>query len=121
VLPKSSGVFPADRYSLVQTTDPNVLLWAVKPADDGMAKGLVLRLWNLSDAPASTQVTLHGGIASAWRSTHVETDLEALQSAAVGLPLAFARQQVQTVRLLPLQTNTSPQTATARPANAATP
>ncbi|MBC7938644.1 MAG: glycoside hydrolase, partial [Chitinophagaceae bacterium] len=108
VLPKSTGVYPADQFSLLHASDPNVLLWAVKPADGGIDQGLVLRLWNLSDKPARTVVSLHSGIASAWRATHIETDLEpvalmppAAPNGTHRLPASFARQQLQTFRLLP--------------------
>jgi len=99
---KDTGPFTADTFSLVTVSDPNVLLWAVKPAEEGIARGVIARLWNLSDAPASAIVTLGSGLTSVQRTTHIETDLAPVSlTAAGGLPATFARQQLQTYRLTP--------------------
>jgi hypothetical protein len=43
---------------------------------------------------------LNPGVAQAWRSTHIETDLAPLPLDAQGrVPLTLATQQVQTLRL----------------------
>jgi alpha-mannosidase len=96
----TTGPFPADTFSLLTVSDPSVLLWAVKPAEEGMDRGLIARLWNLSDAPATATVTLSPGLSSASRTTHIETDLEPVAlTPARALPATFARQQLQTYRL----------------------
>ena len=60
------------------------------------------RWWNLTEATAATRVRLAGAVAA----THVETDVEgraAMPLSADGsLELRFTRQQLRTVRLLPL-------------------
>ncbi len=102
IIGKETGVFPADAFSLVKVSDPQVLLWAVKPAEEGIERGIVARLWNLSEKPASATLTLGDGIAAAWRATHIETDLEAISPTGEGsISAGFARQQLQTFRLLP--------------------
>lgn len=100
--PFPTGVFPANSFSLLNTTDPGVLLWAVKPADDGIDKGLIVRLWNVSDTPATTTLTLAPGITAASQTTHIETDVSATPlDQAGGLSATFARQQLQTFRVIP--------------------
>jgi alpha-mannosidase len=97
-----SGPFPADTYSLLTVSDPRVLLWAVKPAEEGIDHGIMARLWNVSDAPARAILEFAPGLAAARRTTHIETDLEALSlTSPHALPVTFARQQLQTYRLLP--------------------
>lgn len=99
---KDTGVFPADTFSLLTVTDSAVLLWAVKPAEEGIAQGIIARLWNVSDAPATATVALAFGLAAAQRTTHVETDLETVPLTNRGtLPASFARQQLLTFRLRP--------------------
>jgi len=94
--------FPADTFSLLTVDNPAVLLWAVKPAEEGIDRGVIARLWNVSDAPATATVALLPGLVSAQRTTHVETDLEPVPLTAAGtLPASFARQQIQTYRLFP--------------------
>ena len=99
---RDSGLFPADTYSLLEVSDPNVLLWAVKPADDGPAHGVIARLWNLADSPVRASFTFTPGLAAAHRTTHVETDLAVVSlTAADAVPADFMRQQLQTFRLQP--------------------
>jgi alpha-mannosidase len=99
---KPEGKLPEKTYSLMTVSDPNVLLWAVKPADDGIDKGIVARLWNLSNAPAKANLKLSTGTDSAQRTTHIETDLESVTIAKDGsIPTSYAPQQLQTYRLKP--------------------
>ena len=93
--------YPETTYSLLSVSAPNVLLWAVKPAEDGIGKGVAVRLWNLSDKPATATVGFAPGIVAARRTTHVETDLEPLSPADGAVAATFTRQQLQTYRLTP--------------------
>lgn len=99
---ETAAPLPATAYSLLRVSEPSVLLWAVKIAEEGVDRGIVARLWNVSEAPASATLALTPGLASARRTTHLETDLEALAlDRAAALPVTFTRQQIQTYRLLP--------------------
>jgi len=93
---------PGDAFSAVSIDNPNVLLWALKPAEEGMASGVIVRLWNLSDSPQSAVLELQPrGIASASETTHIETDLALQAVTPAGLAAAFAPQQLRTYRLFP--------------------
>jgi alpha-mannosidase len=93
------SVHPENTHSLLKVSNPDVLLWALKPHEDGIEHGLVARLWNLSDQPAEADITFAGGISVAHRMTHIETDVEAVPLTAAGtLPATFTRQQIQTYR-----------------------
>jgi alpha-mannosidase len=92
---------PAQQFSLLSMSNPNVLLWAVKPAEDGIAHGIVTRLWNLADAKADGLLKFTNRITSATRTTHVETHLEDIAIALDGsMPVSFGRQQLQTYRIV---------------------
>ncbi len=100
----SDAPFPAQQFSLLGVSAPDVLVWAVKPAEEGIEQGIMARLWNLADAPREASVTLNPRLASASRTTHLETDLAvAPLNAAGGLTAQFARQQLQTFRLRPAE------------------
>ncbi len=72
------SAYPEESYTFLTIDNPNVLLWALKPHDDGLDQGIVVRLWNLSDNPAAFNTSLAPGpIISALRLTHIETPLEA--------------------------------------------
>jgi alpha-mannosidase len=100
VLSKEVGAYPETTYSLLAVSNPEVLLWALKLHEDGLEQGLVARLWNISDAPATAEIAVTPGLSAAHRTTHVETDIEPVPLTGAGaLPAAFARQQMQTYRL----------------------
>lgn len=94
--------YPETSFSLLSISDPNVLLWSLKPADDGLESGIVVRVWNVSSAPS--QFTLRfslGPLASATRATHLETPLEAATLNGGALQSAIAQQQLLTFLLEP--------------------
>jgi len=70
------------------------------------AHGLVARWGHRTKAPAATRVRLTGALAGAVAAMHVETDVEGRAamplSADDSLEVRFTRQQLRTVRLLPL-------------------
>ena len=71
--------YPANRFTLLSIDNPNVLLWALKPHDDGVEQGIVARLWNQSDTPGRFVLSVASGpLTLARRLTHVETALDDL-------------------------------------------
>jgi alpha-mannosidase len=65
--------YPETAYSLLSSSNPNVMLWALKPAEEGIDRGIVARFWNLAPTADSYTVKLEAGIASARSITHIET------------------------------------------------
>ena len=96
-----SGTYPATIYSLLTVSDPAVLLWAVKPAEEGIGQGIIARLWN--QTPVAKSVTLRTGarLRAARQTTHVETDQKNLTLANGGLVTTLLPNALQTYRLLP--------------------
>jgi alpha-mannosidase len=69
--------YPGASFSLLRIDNPHVLLWALKPAEDGIRSGLVARVWNLSPSAGSMMLAYAPGVVtSAIRTTHVETPIE---------------------------------------------
>ncbi|NWG74992.1 MAG: hypothetical protein HXY24_10360, partial [Rubrivivax sp.] len=91
------SVYPEASYSFLNIDNPNVLLWALKPHEDGIDKGIVVRLWNLSDNPAAFNLTLAPGpIISALRLTHIETPIEAANISGGALSETLVGHQMRT-------------------------
>lgn len=102
ILGAADAPYPENSYSLLTVESPDVLLWALKPAEEGIRAGVMARLWNLADAPRDGTLAFTPGLRSASRTTHVETDLEPVPlDTAARVPLRLARQQLGTFRLLP--------------------
>lgn len=92
----------AGQFSLISSSNPNVLLWAIKPAEEGIADGLITRWWNLaSTAQQSTIQLAPSGIDAASVVTHIETDVAAEPVTSGHISPTFATQQIRTFRLQP--------------------
>ena len=66
--------YPSNIYSLLEIDNSNVLLWAIKPADDGADAGTVIRLWNVSQERQDFFLRFGDGkIIKALNLTHIET------------------------------------------------
>jgi hypothetical protein len=96
----AAAALPADQFSLVTLLSADVLLWALKPAEEGIDQGVIARVWNVADAPRSFSLALPGNrIPWARRTTHIETDLGAAPLSGGVLFGQAARQQLLTYRL----------------------
>lgn len=96
-----AGALPADSWSLLSIDDPNVLLWALKPAEEGIGAGVIARVWNVADGPRPLTLTFTPGIRAAVHTTHIETDLAPAVQDGQRLTDDLARQQLRTYRLYP--------------------
>lgn len=102
VLGRPEGQYPETRFQLLQLDGDGVMLWALKPADDGIEHGLVLRLWNLREQAAEASLALTGGLRGVIASSHVETPLpgRSLEATPTGRYRSLLQaQQLQTLRL----------------------
>ena len=92
---------PATSYSLLNVSDPNCLLWALKPSEEGLTNGgIIARVWNLADAPARLTInTTDRTIVSAFKTTHIETTLGPVSYNDHSLTDLLVKQMMQTYRL----------------------
>jgi alpha-mannosidase len=88
--------YPANNFSFVSISDPNVFLWALKPAEDGIGRGIVARVWNQSNSPANYTLGLSRPISSAERLTHIETTIAPATVNSGQLNALINQQQIQT-------------------------
>ncbi len=99
---RAGGTYPETSYSLLTISNPGIVLWALKPADDGPSKGLVARIWNLAPGAQDYSMSLSTGISSATRTTHIETDLEPIPLSSWKVTSKAAATQIQTIRIVPV-------------------
>lgn len=86
-------------FSLLSVSDPYVLLWSVKPSEEGIENGLITRFWNLNAKPVSPIVKLSKPINGAWQTTHVETNEQKMKPLNGALKVNFNQFQMNTFRL----------------------
>jgi len=93
--------YPATSYSFLSVSNANVLLWALKPAEEGISQGIIARVWN-QGAAGSVSVGVpgrKGGVLSAMQSTHIETDLKTLPVSGGVVTAPINQRQIVTLRL----------------------
>jgi alpha-mannosidase len=114
--------YPETSYSLVNISDPNVLLWSLKPAEEGIGQGLIARVYNVTGQATTATLQLANPITSAMRTSHIETNLDSAPLVNGTLPLSFTPQQYQTFRLFTSETVSSvpPSVSLIAPGNGAT-
>lgn len=96
---------PATNWGLVTMSNLNVLLWALKPAEEGSTQGTIARFWNPTEGAAAFTFAMPAyGFVEARRTTHIETDLGAATVVGRNLQDTLVRQQMATYRLFPITT-----------------
>ena len=88
------------KFSLLNIDDPAVLLWSLKPAEEGPAKGMITRFWNFGKLASNPKVTLDKPIRDAWQTSHIETDISRLKPVHKELPVNIKAHQILTYRLV---------------------
>ncbi len=86
-------------FSLVNVSNPDVLLWSIKPSEEGITNGLIIRLWNVKNDGGQASVKLYMPVSSAWQTTHIETNKKALKPNVNSIQTVFTPQQINTYRL----------------------
>lgn len=86
-------------FSLCSVSDPNVLIWTVKPSEEGIQNGVIMRLWNMSDADTSFTLNTGWNMERASLATHIETDTSPLKLKKGKLPMKLGHNKIQTIRL----------------------
>jgi alpha-mannosidase len=94
------AAYPETSLSLLTVSNPDVLLWALKPSEEGIGQGIIARLWNLSGSAASVNLAMPGAaVASAQETTHIETPIGSATVSAGVLSTALAARQMRTFNL----------------------
>ena len=71
--------YPETQYALFNISSTNVLLWSLKPAEDGIQNGIITRFWNPSFNNADLNLSYpSGSIQEASQLSHIETPLAML-------------------------------------------
>jgi alpha-mannosidase len=95
------SAYPESTFSYLSISDPNVLLWSLKPAEEGIGEGVIARVWNLTGSPRPFTLSLSEAIARAKSVTHIETDQGDATVSAGRLSATAAQNQLRSFRLFP--------------------
>jgi alpha-mannosidase len=87
------------QYSLFKVSNPNVLVWAVKPAEEGIDKGIILRIWNQDGKDADCIISAESPILKAIKTTHVEVDGASIIPVHGALRTSIGHNRIETYRV----------------------
>jgi alpha-mannosidase len=92
--------YPEKNFSLLKISDPNTLLWTLKPSEQGNDKGVSMRVWNVSNSTGNNTFSFTPDIQQSYRNTHVEVDNQALTPVNGDVTDAVLGNQMKTYRMV---------------------
>ena len=99
-LSNTAGILPENDFSFLSISDPNTLMWALKPAEGGMdTDGAILRVWNLANIATTPAITFHDDIAETKNITHIETDISDASFSANTINESVGKNQIKSYRV----------------------
>ncbi|HTL07843.1 MAG TPA: hypothetical protein VL307_06285 [Chitinophagaceae bacterium] len=96
----------ATSFSLLQVNDTACIVWSIKPAEEGIAGGLIARIWNFGQQPVKTWLQMPTKLQRANETTHLEINIKKLTPMDNRLPVQLGGLQMQSFRLQPRLTST---------------
>ena len=97
---RRSGCRASRAAPLLLTLSSGALLWAVKPAEE-KGQGLIVRVWNVADSPASMTLAAPSyAMLDARSVTHIETDRGPMFHTELTLGDALAAHEMKTYRVV---------------------
>jgi alpha-mannosidase len=86
-------------FSLFLINDPEVFIWSLKPAEEGVDKGIIIRVWNMGNEDKECFLLSTLPIAKGVETTHVETDISEIRPERGMLKLKLGHNRLHTFRI----------------------
>jgi alpha-mannosidase len=91
---------PFNSYALIKTSGPGLILWALKPAEEGVKmNGIIVRVWNLNGSVTRSDLKFNRNVSSATETTHVEVDMKPIPFKKNVVSIEAESQQMKTFRI----------------------
>lgn len=99
--PVKGALLASKAWSLFAPSSSQALVWAVKPAEEGIGAGVIVRMWNQNRLPVTAGLRLQQRYTAATiqRTTSIETDVAADDPVALPDPTALRGNQIGTFRI----------------------
>ncbi len=85
-------------FSLLVSNNPNILLWSVKPSEEGIENGIITRFWNFSNISVQPKIQFNAQLKSAFQTSHIETNKKEIEVAKSEIQFGFKPFQILTFR-----------------------
>lgn len=96
----TTNKFDSSSFSLVRTDNPDVLLWSIKPSEEGIENGIITRFWNFSEKGVAPKIQFNTLLKSAFQTSHIETNEKEIEVAKNTIKFDFKPFQMATFRQL---------------------
>jgi alpha-mannosidase len=87
-------------FSLLNVNNSDVLLWSIKPSEEGIENGIITRFWNFSNKQVKPKVHFNTLLKSAFQTSHIETNEKEIEVVKNGIQSTFNPFQMATFRQL---------------------
>lgn len=91
--------YDGKQFSLFAVSDTNVMVWALKPAEEGIDKGIIMRVWNLADIDKAVTISSNSAVVRGFSTTHIETDDKNIPIEKGKLNTIIGHNRMQTFRI----------------------
>jgi alpha-mannosidase len=92
--------FNSKSFSLLNVNDQNVLLWSIKPSEEGIENGIITRFWNFNNKEITPKIQFNATLKSAFQTSHIETNEKEIEVAKNTIQFKFQPFQMATFRQL---------------------
>ncbi|NDP26532.1 MAG: glycoside hydrolase [Flavobacterium sp.] len=92
--------FNPKSFSLLNTNNQNVLLWSIKPSEEGIESGIITRFWNFNSKEITPKMQFNTTLKSAFQTSHIETNEKEIEVAKNTIQFKFKPFQMATFREL---------------------
>ena len=106
MIDQNVGELPATKLKFLSVSDPNIVTWTLKPAEEGLDQGgIILRAWNMDEVKREVTFDFGPQIMRAFKTSHIETDIMPLAVSEGNLKVEIGKQKLETFRLFFDNTN----------------
>jgi alpha-mannosidase len=92
--------FHSNSFSLLNANNEDVLLWSIKPSEEGIENGIITRFWNFYDKEVTPKIQFNTPLKSAFQTSHIETNEKEIEVVKNTIDFKFQPFQMATFREL---------------------
>ena len=87
------------KFSLFTISNSDILMWSLKPAEEGIENGIILRVWNMDNQDNDCIISSAFPIIKCKVTSHIETDISDIIPQDGQLKAVIGHNRLQTFRI----------------------
>ncbi|MFC2089411.1 glycosyl hydrolase-related protein [Bacteroidota bacterium] len=85
--------------SFIEIPDPDILVWTVKPSEEGINNGVILRVWNMKNEATDFTIHISAPVSKCYYASHIETNEKECHTENGRVVASIGPNAIQTFRL----------------------